>query len=76
MLSGSSRMPGSTSLAPVPAAAKGRPQALAWNSGTMSMMLSRADTAMTSAAIATKECSICERWLYSTPFGLPVVPDV
>ena len=49
--------------APVAAAANGKPQALAWNSGTMSMMLSRADTAITSAAIATKVWSICERWL-------------
>ena len=28
------------------------------------------------AAQAAKACSSVERWLYSTPFGLPVVPEV
>ncbi len=37
---------------------------------------SRALSARLSAAQAAKACSTVDRWLYITPFGLPVVPDV
>jgi hypothetical protein len=75
-LAPSSFMPGRTILAPVPAAANGIPQQLTWNNGAHSSSESRAEIAMVSAAISEKLCSTAERWLCSTPFGLPVVPDV
>ena len=69
-------MPGSTSFAPVPAAANGMPQQFTWNNGAQSSSVSRVDTAIVSADISPKLCSTAERWLCNTPFGLPVVPDV
>ena len=69
-------MPGSTILAPVPAAANGIPQQFTWNNGAHSNNESRVDIAMVSADIRQKLCSTAERWLCSTPLGLPVVPEV
>src|SRR5436190_17016250 len=69
-------LPGKTCLAPTNVAAYGSPQALAWNIGTMAMTVSRSETAIVSTWQAPNECSVSARWLYATPFGLPVVPDV
>ena len=52
------------------------PQALTWNMGTDNKTESRAQSAKPSAAQMANECSKVERWLYKTPLGLPVVPDV
>ena len=75
-LAPSSFMPGSTSFAPVPAAANGMPQQFTWNNGAHSNSESRAEIAIVSADISAKLCSTAERWLCSTPLGLPVVPEV
>ena len=69
-------MPGNTIFAPVPAAANGIPQQFTWNNGAQSNSESRAEIAIVSADISPKLCSTAERWLCSTPLGLPVVPDV
>ena len=68
--------PGITSLAPVMAAVYGMPQALTWNIGTMGRITSRVEQFIASGSAAPYECSTMERWLYSAPLGLPVVPDV
>ena len=52
------------------------PQALTWNIGTTGRMQSRADRASESGSAPAQACSSVERWLYSTPLGLPVVPLV
>jgi hypothetical protein len=52
------------------------PQALTWNIGTTGRMLSPAEQFSASGSAAAKVCSTVERWLYSTPLGLPVVPEV
>jgi hypothetical protein len=49
---------------------------LAWNSGTTVRIESRATSPNASAAQAASACNTVERWLYITPFGLPVVPEV
>ena len=65
-----------TSLAPAMAAEYGIPQALAWNIGTASRSVMPELTLNVSGAHSISECSTVERCEYSTPLGLPVVPDV
>ncbi|MCY1362035.1 hypothetical protein D9M69_487330 [compost metagenome] len=65
-----------TSLAPTIGAEYGMPQALAWNMGTASSSVICEHTPKVSGAHSISECSTVERWLYSTPLGLPVVPEV
>ena len=74
--SGAMALPGNTCLAPTSVDAYGRPHALAWNIGTIAMTVSRSETARLSTWHSPNECSVSARWLYATPFGLPVVPDV
>jgi hypothetical protein len=52
------------------------PQALTWNIGTMTSTELIAERLLASGSEMAKACRIVERWLKSTPFGLPVVPDV
>ena len=73
---GSIRGPGSTSLLPASAAAYGRPQAFAWNIGTIGSTVSRSRRPSESAWLASSEWSTVERCEYTTPFGKPVVPLV
>jgi hypothetical protein len=40
------------------------------------MMLSRDDIFSASGNAAPYACNTVDRWLYNTPFGLPVVPLV
>ena len=61
---------------PLMNAAYGRPHAIAWNIGTMGMIASIERRPMTSAWFMAMPCSTFERCEYTTPFGLPVVPDV
>ena len=68
--------PGKTSLAPVIAAAYGRPQALTWNIGTTGSTESRALMLSASGMQPANACRMVERWLYNTALGLPVVPLV
>ena len=68
--------PGSTRSEPASIAAYGRPQALTWNIGTMGITTSRSLMASASAPSTIIVCSTIERWLESTPLGLPVVPEV
>ena len=65
-----------TSDAPDISAAYGAPQALTWNIGTTGIMRSAARMHIASGALTAKACSSVERWLYSTPLGRPVVPEV
>ena len=53
--------PGSSSSAPVSAAAKGRPHALTWNIGTMASTRSRDESPTASAVQTVVECSETER---------------
>ena len=68
--------PGITNDDPAKMPAWHSPQALAWNIGTTGRITSASQTPTPSAIIAPNECSTVERWLYTTPFGLPVVPLV
>ena len=68
--------PGITRFAPDATAACARPHALAWNIGTTGRMVSLSRAPSESTVIAPKVCRNVERWLYTTPFGLPVVPLV
>ena len=52
------------------------PQALTWNIGTIGMTTSRADMFIASGIDAAKEWMTLARCENSTPFGLPVVPEV
>ena len=63
-------------MAPEATAAWARPQALAWNIGTTGMITSASRAPNESTVIAPNVCRNVLRWLYSTPFGLPVVPLV
>ena len=67
---------GKTRSAPIIHAAYGVPQALAWNIGTITSMRSRSLSAMLAVLVTISECMYVLRWLYITPFGLPVVPLV
>jgi hypothetical protein len=49
---------------------------LAWNIGTTGMMRSDSRAPSESASSAPIVCRNVLRWLYTTPFGLPVVPLV
>src|ERR1044072_8234170 len=75
-LAPSNAAPGNTSFAPVSAQQYGKPHALTWNIGTTGSTTSRADKFSASGRQAAYVCSMVERWLYSTPLGLPVVPEV
>ena len=75
-LAPSSCAPGNTSFAPTSGALYGRPQAFTWNIGTTGRTTSRAESPRASGRHAPNAWSSVDRWLYSTPFGLPVVPDV
>ena len=68
--------PGMTRSAPQATAAWARPQALAWNMGTTGRIRSDSRAPKPSANIADMVWSMVERWLYTTPLGLPVVPLV
>ena len=68
--------PGMMSDAPDATAACARPHALAWNIGTTGKMMSLSRAPKLSTVIAPKVCRYVLRWLYTTPFGLPVVPLV
>lgn len=62
-------MPGRTSLAPVRGAQNVRPQALAWNIGTMARMTERADRQHASTLATVSACRMLARCEYSTPCG-------
>jgi len=49
---------------------------LAWNIGTIGRATSRSENPTTSVMSTAIECSTVERWEYTTPLGLPVVPEV
>ena len=67
---------GNTRSAPTIHAAYGVPHALAWNIGTITSMRSLSARAMLADEVTISECRNVLRWLYITPFGLPVVPLV
>ncbi len=48
---------------------------MAWNIGTTGRMTSRSLTASALAVMHASVWSTVERWLYTTPLGLPVVSD-
>ncbi|MND93539.1 hypothetical protein D3C80_857270 [compost metagenome] len=52
------------------------PQALAWNIGTTGRITSLGVAPMTVACRPSRVWMKFERCEYSTPFGLPVVPEV
>src|SRR5256885_12015474 len=54
----------------------GRHQALAWNMGTMWRMVSSSEIPNESVSASPRQCRNIARWVYTTPFGLPVVPEV
>ena len=62
--------------APIMGEVSASPQQLAWNIGTTGSIMSREETPMASGVAAIIECSTLERCEYSTPLGLPVVPEV
>lgn len=68
--------PGKTSFAPTVIAMYGTPHAAAWNIGTTGNMTSVPEQPRLSGIAATIAWNTVERWLYTTPFGAPVVPDV
>jgi hypothetical protein len=52
------------------------PHDIAWNIGEIKATLSSSEMLQASGRAAANECNTLLRWLYSTPLGLPVVPDV
>ncbi len=54
----------------------GSPHAFAWNIGTTGSTVSLSLRPSESARQTVMACKTLDRWLYTTPFGLPVVPDV
>ena len=52
------------------------PHAFTWNMGTMSRQRSFSHSPMELALVEAIECSHVERCEYTTPLGLPVVPEV
>src|SRR5258708_39315347 len=72
----SSLAPGITRLAPIIGAVSATDQPLAWNIGTTGMTTSRHEIPNMSVQAVTIACSTLERCEYTTPFGLPVVPEV
>ena len=67
---------GSSRSAPTSQAAYGIPQALPWNMGTTGSRRSYWLSPRASPEHTPSECRNVERWLYTTPFGRPVVPLV
>jgi hypothetical protein len=65
-----------TRFAPVATAAWANPHAFAWNIGTTGRITSLSRAPRLSAVIAPIVCRNVERWVYTTPLGLPVVPLV
>ena len=63
-------------VAPEATPACARPHEFAWNMGTTGRMTSDSLTPSESAIIAPMVWRYVLRWLYTTPFGLPVVPLV
>jgi hypothetical protein len=49
---------------------------LAWNIGTIGSTRSWSDSPIALAAQNAMLCRYVERWLYTTPLGIPVVPLV
>ena len=68
--------PGITNVAPLATPACARPHELAWNIGTTGNNTSDSLTPIESAIMQPMVCRYVLRWLYTTPFGLPVVPLV
>src|SRR3954453_20309676 len=68
--------PGMTNDAPHKNAAYGMPQALAWNIGTIISTRSRSERFNAFGVVAANECRNDDRCEYTTPLGLPVVPEV
>ena len=66
----------SRSSKPDMAHAYGDPHALTWNIGTTGITVSIAEYPITSRVFEAKLCNKVERCEYSTPLGLPVVPEV
>src|SRR5262245_2622849 len=75
-LGGSRCGPGKMIRAPIIADVYGSPHALTWTLGTTGSTVSARDSPSVSGSADTIECSIVERWLYTTPLGRPVVPLV
>lgn len=73
-LSPSRRGPGRTMRAPTMGAENTMPQQLAWNMGTMGSAEEAEPMGTASGCTLVTECRNWERWEYSTPLGLPVVP--
>src|SRR3954447_25054419 len=69
-------LPGMTSDAPHKNAAYGNPHAFAWNMGTIISMRSRSESPIAFGVVAANEWRNADRCVYTTPLGLPVVPDV
>jgi hypothetical protein len=67
---------GSSRSAPTSQPAYGMPQALPWNMGTTGSSRSYWFSPSASPEHTPSECRNVERWLYTTPFGQPVVPLV
>ena len=67
---------GSSRSAPTSQAAYGMPQALPWNMGTTGSTRSFWLIARASPELTPSVCRNADRWLYTTPFGSPVVPLV
>src|ERR1700681_97904 len=72
----SSLAPGITRLEPIIGAVSAIDQPLAWNIGTTGITTSRQEIPNMSVQAVTIACSTLERCEYTTPFGLPVVPEV
>jgi hypothetical protein len=49
---------------------------LTWNIGTTGNRLSFADMPAASGWLPLRACRTSERWVFNTPFGRPVVPEV
>jgi hypothetical protein len=52
------------------------PHPFAWKSGTIARTVSSLVKPMPSRLMSCIAWSQWERWVYTTPFGSPVVPDV
>jgi hypothetical protein len=76
MAAPSMRAPGMTSFDPAAGPPKAMPQALAWNIGTTGRIVSLGVAPSTVVCRPSRVWMKLDRCEYSTPFGLPVVPDV
>ena len=70
------RRPGMTSFAPYIGPKNGMPQPLQWKKPGRVRMASSADSAQALPPPVDSADSTVPRWLYSAPFGTPVVPEV